>query len=335
VKEFLTKEISTKLTDIIPLFLFSFMSPHTRRAYKNDLQSFCQFLSTQDSTIYTLMSITDIHIAEWKTLLEQKLNLDPTSVRRKLNCVSALFEFARKRKYIDTNPVKLIKKPTQKNISKTNALTEEEIKRLFFNIKTKIQNTIRDKETNKYYKRKLQSLELQYAVLHLLCGSGIRVGELCQLKLGDLEVQTNLKEFNSYILHIRKTKGNSEHKIFLNSSIANHILSYKKKYRKNDSSEQPFFIRSQLSTRNIITPLSPRTVYEFVRNNAIEAGIQKKISPHSIRAGVATLLHATGVPIARIQKQLGHKDIATTSIYIKKSNEIEESAALKLQLNED
>ena len=71
----------------------------------------------------------------------------------------------------------------------------------------------------------------------------------------------------------------------------------------------------------------------MVIESAKKAGIEKKVSTHSCRATLATLLHNQGTPIGQIQTLLNHKDITTTSIYIKKANEIEESAAMKLNLS--
>ena len=116
---FLIKPISQKLVDIIPHFLFSFHSAHTQRSYASDLKFFCEFLKTQEQNAELLSDIRDTHVALWKTHLEKTCGLDPSSVRRKLNCLSSLFVFAQKRKFIDKNPLEWIKKPAQKNISKT------------------------------------------------------------------------------------------------------------------------------------------------------------------------------------------------------------------------
>lgn len=332
---FLTIPISQKLTEIIPHFLFSFSSPHTRRSYLNDLKGFSDFIKINHPNIHFLNEIDDICVSLWKKHLENDLKLDPASVRRKLNCLSALFVFAQKRKYIDINPVQWVKKPAQKNISSTNALSPNDMKMIFSNITNKIL-FLQKNHTNKiHYKRTLQSYEMHYVVLKLLYGTGLRVSEICQIRLSDLEIQTNIENEKIFILHIKQSKGGKEHKVFLNIRIAEIVLNYISKYRKEAPLEDSLFVRTQQNAnRNSISPLTPKTVYSIVATNAREANITKKVSPHSIRAGVATYLHEKGVPLARIQKQLGHSDISTTSVYIKKSNEIEESAALKLNLED-
>ena len=135
---FLAKPISQKFSDIIPHFLFSFASPHTQAAYARDIKGFCDFLISQGKHAECLSDITDTDVVLWKKYLEHEATLEPATVRRKLNCLSSLFMFAQKRKFIDVNPLQWIKKPAQKNISKTNALNPDEIKKIFTNLEMKI-----------------------------------------------------------------------------------------------------------------------------------------------------------------------------------------------------
>lgn len=328
---FLTQEITTKFSDIIPLFLFSFTSMQTRRAYSNDLKSFLEFLKKYDSNIICITQVDQYAITGWKNELEKELKLHATSVRRKLNCISALFEFAKKRKYLEKNPTLSIKKPQYIPKQGTNALTQQEMENIFEAIKSQIQKHKENSDNYKYANRKLQSLELHYAVLHVLCATGLRVSELCKLQNSNFEIQKSGKN-SIYILHIKKAKGSTEHKVFLNSHTAQILLEYQNKYRYGTAGDAPLFVRVQNKSHLLASAITPRGVYEMLKEHALKAQISKKISPHSIRAGVATILHGKGVPIARIQKQLGHSDIATTSVYIKKADEVEESAALKLDL---
>lgn len=331
---FLTKPISQKIIDIIPHFLFSFASIHTQRSYARDLKSFCEFIKTQSKNTEFLSDINDTDIALWKKHLEDNQKLEPSSVRRKINCLSSLFVFAQKRKFIEINPLKWIKKPAQKNISKTNALTQDEMKKIFSNISEKINCLLKDHTNKLHYKRTLQSYELQYTILKILYGTGLRVSEVCQLNLNDFEIQSDSTGKKKFILHIRKAKGGKEHKVYLNENIAEILQNYIEKYRFYAPHTDALFVRTQQNFhRTTVRYLTPKSVHIMLVTNAQEVNITKKISPHSIRAGVATFLHAKGVPLARIQRQLGHSDVSTTSVYIKKSNEREESAALKLDLD--
>ena len=80
------------------------------------------------------------------------------------------------------------------------------------------------------------------------------------------------------------------------------------------------------------TKLTQTAVYEMITSIAKDVGIEKRVSPHSCRATLATLLHNGGVPIGHIQELLNHKQITTTAIYIKKADELSEAAATKIDI---
>jgi hypothetical protein len=121
---------------------------------------------------------------------------------------------------------------------------------------------------------------------------------------------------------------------FLNNLFSGNnptIIKYIQELRPNAKEDDYLFIRVQNVKNN--TKLTQPAIYKMVIESAKKAGIEKKVSTHSCRATLATLLHNQGTPIGQIQTLLNHKDITTTSIYIKKANEIEESAAMKLNLS--
>jgi site-specific recombinase XerD len=79
-----------------------------------------------------------------------------------------------------------------------------------------------------------------------------------------------------------------------------------------------------------LTKLSRSSVFGMIKISVKESRVFKDVSPHSFRATLATLLHNQGVPIVQIQGLLNHKLISTTSIYLKKSSELTESATQKI-----
>tara|TARA_Y100000310_G_scaffold334097_1_gene413034 strand:+ start:10222 stop:11076 length:855 start_codon:yes stop_codon:yes gene_type:complete len=136
-------------------------------------------------------------------------------------------------------------------------------------------------------------------IVQFLYSSGARVSECVKLKVVDL----NLKE---RVASIRGGKGNKDRTII----ISRRWVKYLKKYleRKKIKSE---FVFSKKNGNN----LSSDTVQRIIREAAKKAGIQKKVTPHTLRHSYATHLLEGGENIRKIQELLGHSNLNTTQIY--------------------
>ncbi len=136
-------------------------------------------------------------------------------------------------------------------------------------------------------------------IVQFLYSSGARVSECVKLKVPDL----NLKE---RIAMVRGGKGNKDRAIILSKEW----IKYLKKYldRKKVKSE---FVFSKKNGKK----LSTDTVQRIVREAAEKAGIQKHITPHSLRHSYATHLLEAGENLRKIQELLGHSNLNTTQIY--------------------
>ncbi|RDB36191.1 MAG: hypothetical protein DCC88_06320 [Spirobacillus cienkowskii] len=321
-KEFLAQwtqtPLSENITDIIIHFIMSFSSFHTRRSYFNDLKDFINFTEKNNTSIKIISEISEKILISWNQYLNHETELTQKSIRRKLNTMSSLFEFCKQRKLIDFNPMTFIKKPKYNEESKTNAFTLDEVKQILNYLKEKCDLNKHNYKSNLNYKKYL----LKYTVIHTLFAVGMRVNELCELKIKDIEFSSNFCK-----LHMI-AKGKKEHSPVINPKTALLLKEYLSTNRNNANENEFLFVQARnVQKKNKLTQVA---IYYMITNTAKELGINKKVSPHSCRATLATILHNQGVPLIEIQNLLNHKDIATTSIYIKKANEIEESAALKL-----
>jgi len=159
-------------------------------------------------------------------------------------------------------------------------LTKEEVKKLFDSAKAK--------------KSKL--------ILQGLYSTGMRVSELVNLKIKDIDFQ-NSKGI------VKAGKGNKDRNIFFSKDLLEKFKKYlEKKEKKGIKSEYLF------SSKNG-EPLTPRNIQKIVKKAAFLAGIQKKVTPHTLRHSFATHLLEQGVDIRKIQILLGHAHIDTTQIY--------------------
>lgn len=147
------------------------------------------------------------------------------------------------------------------------------------------------------------------AILDLLFSTGLRVSELCNLKISDINLEKS--EFSV------KGKGGKVRVVFLDHEAKESIKSYLAGRRdKNEylfisygHTNQPQI--SNLKSQN----MTPRSVQRMIRKYALAAGLTKHVSPHTMRHSFATDLLMSGADIRSVQQLLGHKSITTTQIY--------------------
>ncbi|MEK6852269.1 MAG: site-specific tyrosine recombinase/integron integrase [Nanoarchaeota archaeon] len=140
-------------------------------------------------------------------------------------------------------------------------------------------------------------------IISLLYSSGLRLSELCNLKVTDLE-------FAQKIGWVRKGKGKKDRLFILSEKLSEDLKQY--------------IEREKLS--NYLFPgregrITPRNIQKIVKNASLRTGIKKKISPHTLRHSFGTHLLENGVDIRKIQELLGHANLQTTQIYAHVSSE--------------
>ena len=259
------------------------LSENTVEAYMMDLQKLMDFLSAdgiglrevrEDDLHHFLAGLADIGI-------------HPRSMARILSGIRSFFRFLCLEKEIRQDPTELLESP---NIGRhlPDILTVEEIDRMIGTIDLSMPEGQRDR-----------------AMLEMLYSCGLRVSELCALRLSNLFLDEGF---------IRVTgKGSKERLVPISRrAIAElHDWFYDRNAIRIKSGAEDFVF---LSIRRG-TPLSRITVFYWVKEIAAEAGITKSISPHTFRHSFATHLLEGGANLRAIQAMLGHESISTTEIY--------------------
>jgi site-specific recombinase XerD len=144
------------------------------------------------------------------------------------------------------------------------------------------------------------------AILELLWSTGLRVSELCGLKIADVNFERN--EFSV------KGKGSKWRVVFFSDAAK----SWLKKYIdvRKDLNPMTFIGHDRAKGgRNELSGLTPRSVQRVVDRYGREAGIAKRISPHTLRHSFATDLLMNGADLRSVQSLLGHSSVTTTQIY--------------------
>lgn len=142
-------------------------------------------------------------------------------------------------------------------------------------------------------------------LLEFLYSTGTRVSEATKLKVDDLELEEG-------IARVKGGKGNKDRIIVLSKNWVKELKKYLK--RKKIKSEHVF------SKKNG-KPISSDTIQRMIKKYTQKAGINKHITPHSLRHSFATHLLESGENIRKIQELLGHSNLSTTQIYTKVTTE--------------
>ena len=135
-------------------------------------------------------------------------------------------------------------------------------------------------------------------VLELMYSAGLRVGELVELRRGSLD-------FENHVGWVRRGKGGKDRPFIIAKCLSERL----KEYVKELPAEAYVF-------KGRKGHLTIRSVQEIVRHAALNAGITKKVHPHSLRHSFATHLIENGYDVVAVQPLMGHSSAETTQVYV-------------------
>lgn len=211
------------------------------------------------------------------------------TVARKISAIRSFYRYLRREQLIEEDPSKQVRGPKLTRRLPA-CLDKEEVVRLLMSPDTNTVLGVRDR-----------------ALMEVLYATGMRVSELCGLRVQD---------YNQEAMEMRVLgKGSKERVVLLNQSAHNWLKKYLSEYwtklaeGRTPQAEHPLFVSRQA------TRLSSRSVHRIVMKHALKAGINKPITPHTLRHTFATHLLEGGADLRVVQDLLGHTTINTTQIY--------------------
>jgi len=259
------------------------LSPHTVLAYKIDLLQFQSFMSSPDSQ-FDILEAQYQNIRMWIVQLSEN-EIDNRSINRKIASLRAFFKFLQIKKKIEVNPVALVK--SLKTAKRLPVYVEE----------TPMGNLFADVEFADDFEGLRDKL-----LLEMLYGTGIRLSELINIRVSDVDV------FGKKITVLGKR---SKYRVIpLHQTLLDLIQKYIKLKKINFDSEQDYLLLTD-KEEQLYRVFVQRKVKHYLQ---MVTTISKK-SPHVLRHSFATHLLNRGADLNAIKELLGHSNLAATQIY--------------------
>ena len=261
------------------------LSVNTVKAYKRDLNKLIQWLSENNMKDSPAL-ITQDALRSYIYALAK--TVQPRSQARSISSLKAFFEFLILERYREDQPMELIETPK---------------------IGRKLPDTLSTIEIDKLIDsidRSTPEGERNRVILETLYACGLRVSELISLKISDLFFDEGFIKVTG--------KGDKQRFVPVGNHTIKMINTYKNEVRihvpvKLDHTDTLFLNRRGAG-------LTRAMIFHIIKEQAIEAGIKKTISPHTFRHSFATHLLENGADLRSIQMMLGHESITTTEIYM-------------------
>lgn len=274
-----------KITDFSNFLKFEKnFSDNTHDAYLQDIRKLKDFDTEEQNAGPEKMSYENIQ--EFLFRLSKK-KYSERSQARCISSIKAFFSYLQEDEFRDDNPSTLLEAP-KLGLYLPDTLSIEEI--------TKITEAI-DRSSN--------TGERNFCIVEVLYGCGLRVSELVDLKISNI----NFKE------HYLKVQGKGDKVRFI--PLAEYTAEIIKKYIREVRSLSKINKKYEdtLFLNNRGTGLSRIMIFIIIKELVQKAGISKTISPHTFRHSFATHLLQNGADLRFIQEMLGHSSITTTEIY--------------------
>jgi integrase/recombinase XerD len=266
------------------LLLEKSLSPNTLEAYLSDVSKLLSFLNDEGIAIQQV-TLDNLHTFAAGL---RDLGIAPRSQIRIISGIKSFFKFLLIDEYIPADPSEFLESP---KIGRhlPDVLTVEEIDRIVKCIDLSQPEGHRNK-----------------AMIETMYSCGLRVSELCGLKMNDLYMEEGFLRVTG--------KGSKQRLVPISPTAIKEITTYIDGTRKHIDTKPGYESFLFLSIRRG-KPISRVMVFDIVKKLVQEAGVNKSVSPHTFRHSFATHLLEGGANLRAIQCMLGHEKIATTEIY--------------------
>lgn len=255
------------------------LSSNSIASYRKDVSEFIAVAKAKDPEAIGL-TVVNRYIDNLS-----KSGRKPSTIARKISSLKRFFQYLRDNGVIKENPASLLSAPKIVRYH-PHYLSPSEIESILENIDTSTSMGKRDR-----------------AVIELLYGSGLRISELINLKISDIE-------FEAQFIRVLG-KGDKERLVPMGEFAREAVEIY---LRARDRTKAGA-TSNILFINRIGDKFSRVSLWKLVKKAALRAGISKRVTPHTFRHSFATHMLEGGADLRIVQEMLGHADISTTQIY--------------------
>lgn len=258
------------------------LSKNTVASYNRDLKKYLEYLNLRKLDV---CDIVENDIISYLIELEKE-NISVSSISRMISSIKSYHEYLYINKVSDKNPAKDIKKPKIKR-ENLEMLTEEEVDKLLKFSDLTTSKKIRDK-----------------AIFETLYGTGLRVSELIDLDVDDVDLDID---------YISCNNGKHQRVIPLCQTTKHYLEKYIKESRSDIviEGEKSLFVNTQGQR------FTRQGLWKLIKKYALKANINKNINPTTLRHSFAIHLLNGGANIAVVSKILGNSNLSSLQLYLK------------------
>lgn len=298
-------------------FFENFDSEHTKAAYKSDLVQFFNFVNSEFDQICHPQQLQKMHVVAFRNAIrvsksEGGKSYCPKTVIRKLAAITSYCAFLIEKGLLTTNPTSHIKRPKDEVITATNDLSDDQVKAVLESV-----------DLGK------KSGPLHKAILVLLFSTGMRKGELINLKLTDYQEHQGLK-----IIQFTGKRGKVS-RVPLHPAAIFHLENYirymEAKGCQLNKTDYLFQGLGNNTKSQFNKKLQATSIDYIIKYHCKKVGITTKISPHSARATVIGSLLESGCDLYKVSQLVNHSNVKTTQSYDKRKKSLIDSPVFKLK----
>jgi integrase/recombinase XerD len=263
------------------------LSRNTLDAYRSDLLQFGEFLDRRKLNVMDARhGDLAAFLSELATGAGERPPVAAATLQRKTACLRSFYRHLRRESLIEHDPTAELRGPSRTQ-RLPRVLTREEVARLLSEPKGTEPPMLRDR-----------------ALLEVMYACGLRASEAIGLQASDVDLDEGMLR--------ARGKGSKERVVPIGRQAVAALRAYEQRGRPTLVG---YKVETQLFVNHRGGPLTRQGLYKIVQGHARGAGLEQKMSPHTLRHSFATHLLAGGCDLRSLQEMLGHADLATTQVY--------------------